>query len=123
MGARKKEHVAPQLPHSGDDAVGTGGDLGDAFASRAAVLKDLPAWPFGANVRRCPPLVLAVIPFDKIVVDGGTCSEAGQLARPPRPLQGAGKNMVEREARSPRSVSGRSVSPVCCPERLHSVSP
>src|SRR5262249_4040991 len=107
MGAREEQHFARQLPQAADNAVGPGRDLRDAFASWTAVAKNLPPRALLANFGRGPPLVLAVVPFDEVIVDDGPIAESGQLARPPRPLQRARENVIEGDAGKARTKSPR----------------
>ena len=80
------------------------------------------------------PVVVAVVPLLQVVVDDGAVAEAGQRARLAGPLQRAGQDERDGQARRgssassraclrPSSSSGRSVRPVCRPDALHSVCP
>jgi hypothetical protein len=47
----------------------------------------------------------------------------GHLLRSQAELSSFNRSPSRRELRSPRSVNGKSLSPVCWPDRLHAVSP
>ena len=84
------------------------------------------------NLGGAEAFVVAVVPFDEVGVDCGDRLEASKLASAGGALEGAGEDFGElepwsrspswRACCSPRSVSGKSVRPVCWPERLQAVS-
>ena len=116
-----------------DDPIGAVPDLGRDLAARAAVVEHGPAGPGLADLLGRHAFVLAVVPLVQVGDDGGRVTETGESAGLAGSRQRAGQHQVEvlagqprtsaRAASRPRSVSGRSVVPVCRPERLHSVSP
>jgi len=81
----------------------------------------------------CQPLVLTVVPLHEVGVDDRLIAESRQAARlscaPHRATENelkrfSGEHRRIRSARRrPLSVNGMSVVPVCCPVRLHTVSP
>ena len=133
MPAGKDQHIAFDLAQTAHGAIGPRANLVRRFAVRAAVAEQLPVGVFRMNLRRSKALVIAVVPFDQIGIHFGDGPEAGQFAGAGRALQWTREDLREnqprqpfpsrRALRSPRSVSGRSVRPVCWPVRLQAVSP
>ena len=133
MPARKNQHVTFDRPHPAHDAVGPRADLTRRLSSGAAVAEELPVRALRMDLGRAPPLILAVIPLDQVGVDFGRGPKAGQSQVRAARCKGLVKTLAKasprsrcpraRALRSPRSVKGRSVRPVCCPERLQAVSP
>src|SRR5947209_1231427 len=98
MTAGEHQQVAVGLPQPRHDAVGAGGDLRDRLAAGAAGAEELPAGPVLTDLLRRAPLAVAVVPLDEVGIDAGGAAEAGQLARPPGPLQGTGEDLAEGQA-------------------------
>ncbi len=71
--------------------VGSLGDLGRHFTSRAAVAEKLPIRALRTDLDSTKAFISAVIPFQKIAVDFGHGPETGQFTGPDRALQGAGQ--------------------------------
>src|SRR2546426_7175961 len=128
MPARKKQHVTLNRAHAFHRAVCPRANLVRRFSSGAAIAKQLPIRALPVDVSGKATLILAIVPFEQVPIDFSHSSKASQLAGPGGTLQRAGKHLCEsysprnrsssrRALRSPRSVSGRSVSPVCWPER------
>src|SRR5580704_640120 len=105
MPARKHEHITLDAAQASDDAVGARSDLVRRLASRTAVAEQLPVRMFRMNIDRPPAFILAIIPFDQIGVDFRHAAEAGQLARPLRTLQRAGKHLDESQPAQPLAES------------------
>ena len=77
----KQRHVAAQPRQACDQSIGTGRDIHDAFAPRAAVAKDGPTRPAAPDLVRCAALVGAVVPFREIGRHLRALAEPGQGAR------------------------------------------
>ena len=100
---------------------------------RASVSEDQPARCRLVDLLRRQTLVLAVIPLDQVAVDNDRVTETDQFASLARPLHRAAEDerndlpastgQILSASRLPFSVNGISVVPVCCPLRLHCVSP
>ena len=136
VAAGKQNRVAPGVPHSGDDAVGPRGNLGQRFAARHAIAKELPIGPLEAG---CLPTCALRI------CRNPTRSRSGSIsARSPKPASSAVRRarctglvstspigsliFASRLPRSrafcsPAGVNGMSLRPVCWPERLQAVCP
>ena len=110
-----------------------GADLLRALPAGATVSEQQPPWRFFMDLFRRQPFVFAVIPLHQITIDFGALAETCQIARLAGALKRARQDQCEvelgqdrrplhRELLLPLSVSGMSVSPVCCPLTLHSVS-
>src|SRR5271166_4655615 len=69
MSARKQEHISIHCTHPIYDAVRTGADLIGRLTSGAAIPKQFPVGPLGMDVSAGETFVLAVIPFEKIMID------------------------------------------------------
>src|SRR5215469_4517054 len=82
MPAREQQHVPLNPPHSIHDPVGPSADLLRRFPSGAAVAKQLPIWMLCMNLGGAAPLVLAVVPFDQVLIHFGDGPESGQLGGP-----------------------------------------
>src|SRR5439155_16685384 len=133
MPAGEKQHVTFDTARAFHRAVRPRANLFWRFPSGAAIPKQLLIRALPVNVSGKATLILAIVPFEQVPIDFSHSSKASQLAGPGGTLQRAGKYLCEsystnrslsrRALRSPRSVSGRSVSPVCWPERVQAVSP
>ena len=64
MSAGEDQCVAAQSAKAGDDAVGSGADIGHAFTPGAAVAKQVPIGALPADLGRCHPVIIAVVPLD-----------------------------------------------------------
>jgi hypothetical protein len=105
--ARKEQHVAVHCPHPASHPVGPRPDLVRQLPSRAAVAEQLPVRALGTDVGAGETFVRAVVPFEQVRLDLSRGGEAGQLARPDRPLQGAREHPGERQALEPLSELAR----------------
>ena len=78
MAARKREDIAGQRPHFGNEPIGASGDLFDRFAAGTAIAEKLPIGPepfdFGGRLS----FIQSIIPFDEIAVLLGDRTEPGQ---------------------------------------------
>ena len=134
MPARKQQGVALNRAHSTHHAVGPGTDLVRGFASGAAVAEQLPVGALRANVGGATTLILAIVPLDADrdrpwpwlqnrpirTCDAARCNGLVRIISNVIPFS---RSPRLRALCSPYWVSGRSVSPVCWPERLQAVSP
>ena len=133
MAVRKKCDISLYRSDSGNEPIDPGGNLRRAFSARAAVTEEHPARCLCTDVVRGQSLILPIVPFDEGGIDFSLRAEAGELAGPSHARSGLVRTSVNvvlaRSGASclatfrPFSVNGMSVVPVCCPLRLHSVSP
>jgi hypothetical protein len=101
MPTRKKENIALNRAQPTHHAVGPGPDLIRRFSSRAAVAEQLPIGAILENLDRTATLILAVVPFQQIVIDRGLGSETSQLAGPGGALQGTGEDLRQPQSLQP----------------------
>ena len=128
------ERVAVGGQRALDDAIGARGELVERLALGEVVAPDVPAGVLDADLLGRAALVDAVVALAEVLVDLGAVAEAGQLGGPAGALHRRAEHEREvapgelRDDRErlllarPGAAGGRCV-PVCCPERLHSVSP
>jgi hypothetical protein len=93
----------------------------------------LPVWTFRKDLGRTQPLILTVVPFHQVRI--GSAAAPNPASSQVRTARCKGlvntlanvmlfrRSPSRRALRSPFEVNGKSVRPVCCPERLHAVSP
>ena len=79
-GLARAETLVTHYRGAGDDAIGASADLVGGFAAGGAVGEDGPAGDAFMDLRRGQTLVVAVIPFGQVIVDGGAVGEAGEFA-------------------------------------------
>src|SRR4051812_19796798 len=97
MRAGKDQHVAAGGPDPLDHPVGASADGGRVLAAGTTVAEQVPVGTITVNIVGFYPLVLAVIPFDRIRHDLGLVAEPSQLAGAASALQRAGENLDEAE--------------------------
>lgn len=102
MPMSEQQRIAAERPEPRDDALGPGRDVGHRFAAGAPVAEQVPPWSLAPNLRRRPPLVLAIAPLDQIVIDCRDVHEPSQLASAPRTLQWADEHSREPAPAQPR---------------------
>src|SRR5262249_46209022 len=108
---------------TGDEAVGTQGDVFRRFTTGAAIAEEFPSRLLLQNLARPFPLVTAVVPFDQVQMDLRDMAEPSQRACLRGPLQGAGENPAEGKpvqalaqpsrVRFPAFIKRQTVQPVC----------
>ena len=86
------DRVAGSGPHPGDEAVGASGYLGDALATGTGAGPDRPTRNRGADRCGRDALVVAVVPFPKVVVDLGPVGQPREFACSSGPLHGAAQH-------------------------------
>src|SRR5262245_19224118 len=133
MTAGKNQNVPVNGAQAAHHPVGPRAYLIRRLSAGTTVAKYLPTGTFRKDLGRATAFILTVVPFVQVTIDLRHGSEASQLAGPARALHGLVNTLVKgspfnrspsRAAlRSPPSVSGKSVIPVCWPERLQAVSP
>ena len=82
-------------PDTLDDAIRSRADLIESFSAGEAIAKQFPIRTLRLDFRGGESFVIAIIPFDEVGVDFGCLTEAGKLARAPRPKQRTGKHFAE----------------------------
>ncbi len=98
VAVRKERDAALQRAQMGDEAVGTGGDLPGGFAVGAAVAKEVPAGPGGADVHGALAFVVAVVPLGEVGLDLCVLTQAAELTGAAGALQRAGEHMIKADA-------------------------
>ena len=101
MSAGKNQYVPSCSADACYDTVRPATDLLCRFPSRAAVAKQSPAGTFVVNLSGGPALVIAVVPFDEIVIEFSLRSEPGQVTGPRDALQRTGKDFGEGDPAHP----------------------
>src|SRR5258706_9297993 len=96
MGTGKQQHVTPHFADALHDSSNPLRNFPGRLAVRTAVTEKQPTWTLGKDVCRPAALIRAIVPFDKIGIDGGGGAKAGQLARPDRTAQWARIYRLER---------------------------
>src|SRR6516165_8848431 len=64
VSTRKNQHISLHRAHTAYHALRARVDLDRRFTSRTAVPKQLPVWPFLANLGSGATFILTVVPFD-----------------------------------------------------------
>jgi hypothetical protein len=133
MSAGKKYDIPSDFAHTVHYAIATFGDLPRRLTLGAAVAEQLPARTFSKYVCAKSAFVTSLVPFDQVVVQFSYLGKTGEFARPHGRCKGLVNTLAKvrpsrrapslRAFASPRSVSGRSVRPVCWPVIVHAVSP
>jgi len=122
MPTRKYQRVAPDLARPGQNSIRSSPHGAGRFPARTTVAEQLPVGMFRANLGCATPFILAVIPFHQVSILFGDRTEPSQFASPRGPLQRTREHLFKskpgqtfppkcRAFRSPRPVSGTSVSP------------
>jgi len=101
VAAGKRQDVAVEFMHAGEEAVGPIGHVARRFAAGAAVAEQLPARSLLQDVGGRPALIAAVVPLHQIGIDDRAGPEAGQRTRLRGAHQGAGDNLDEGKAAQP----------------------
>src|SRR5262249_41561390 len=101
MAVREERDVAPQHPKSGNEAVGTLGNLRRRLAVRAAVPKQIPIGPRLMDFHWSPSLIVAVIRLGKFRFYPGLPFQSNEGAGLLRALPRAGQH-----GREPDVVQG-----------------
>src|SRR5262249_44133707 len=101
MPAGKENYVAVDGPYTGDDAIRAGADLGQRFATRAAIAEKLPVGPGLADIGRLLAFIVSVIPLDEIRIHLSLRAKAGQLASSPGGLQRTGQHLGKSQPLEP----------------------
>src|SRR5262245_50025903 len=93
--AREEERVSLDGPDPKHDSVGPSSDLVGRFSFRAPVSEELPVGAFGVNLGAGPPFVRTVVPLPEVVLDRRYGTEARELARSGRALEGTRQHRRE----------------------------
>src|SRR5262245_25610553 len=101
MAARENQHISVDKANAAHHAIGSQGYLFRRLASRGAVTEQLPVRTLLANVCTAATLIVAVIPFDQILVHLSHIAETCQFAGTACPLQGAGRDQYESHPLQP----------------------
>jgi len=109
MAMSKHDGLALLGTHLFDDPIGARSDLCDGLAIGAGAIPDRPAGNRFADGRRRYALVVAVVPFVKIIIDHGLVSKTSEFAGSLRALHRAAKHEREIDAREQRSCGARLV--------------
>ncbi len=104
---RKDQRVTGNGTRSRDHLFRPGCHGVECFAVRAAVLKQLPAWPLAQDVRRAPAFIGAVIPLEQVFRGLRDLREPCELARLLRAYGGAGEYLSERVVSQSRNEAAR----------------
>ena len=134
MAVREQRHIAARGGGPRDHPPGARGHLLDGFALRHRRRPDGPARHAFLDLGAGAAFVSAVVPFAEIGIRFGPrrrnppdgrfrARAAADWSAPGRRAARRGTGRSARRGARPPAVRGRSVRPVCCPERLHSVSP
>src|SRR6516165_6847936 len=131
MTAREKQYVPGNPPHSANNSVRPGTDLLRRFASWTTVSEQVPVRTIPTLLSGITANLRAAAASTSVPNDLRDGTIPGQFACAARSLQWTRKHLRQKQSlktlsefpsvRSPNSVSGRSVSPVCCPDRLQAV--
>ena len=81
-----------------DEPVSAGGDLPGGFAVGAAVAKEIPARPGGADVHGALAFVVAVIPLGEVGLDLRGLAQTEEYTGAAGALQWAGQHMIKADA-------------------------
>jgi hypothetical protein len=98
VAAGKQQHVSGDGTDTLNHSVGSLLNLVRHLASRAAIPEQLPVWALRVDLGRAPAFVLTVVPFDQVRIGLGYRSESGQFAGSECALEGARKNLGQRQA-------------------------
>ena len=93
--------MACRRADAADDPIRTFAHLLRRFASRAAVAEKFPIGTFRTNLSRTASFVLAIVPFDQVLINVSDWFEAGQFTGPGRTLQGTGQHQGKRQSLEP----------------------
>jgi hypothetical protein len=96
MAAGKQQDIIIEAAYFRDDAVGSGADLLGGFAFGAAIAKQVPIGPLGADFRGAAAFIFSVIPLDQVRINDREIAEACQLASFKRALERAREYMGKR---------------------------
>src|SRR5437762_4504554 len=99
MTAREEQNVTADRADAAHDGVGTRTRLLRCFTAGATIAEELPVRPFGKNFKSAAALVLAVIPFDQMVILLRHGAETRERAGPNGALQRAREHRRERKSR------------------------
>src|SRR5215831_6278104 len=101
----KERNVLSDGAHAFNNRVNPSSDVLRALPTRAAVREDHPARRRCADLLRCQALIVAIVPFDEIVIDFGPLAETGQHAGLAGTGEGACKNSRKCHLRQNRRQS------------------
>ena len=107
VAAGNEQHIAVDGADPVDDPVGPGGHLRDRFAARATVAEQFPAGTLLIDLRRRLALIVAVVPFNEVVIDPGDSSETGQFTGTRRPPERAGEHLGKGQTFEPLAEPAR----------------
>src|SRR5262249_41274176 len=133
MAAGKNQNVPVDGAQATYHPVGPGANLIRRFSAGATVAEQLPTGTIRKDLGRATAFILAVVPFVQVTIDFShgpkpansqvRLARCNALVNTLVKVSPFNRSPRRRALRSPRSVSGKSVIPVCWPERLQAVSP
>ena len=80
LAVRDQRNVTPEVSQSTDQLVRPSRYLLGRFTVRASILKDVPVWPFLANVCWALPFIVAVVPLHGVRFDFRAITKPSKLA-------------------------------------------
>src|SRR4029453_6346350 len=101
MPAGEEYHISRNHAHAAYHAIGPRRGFSWRFPSRSAVAEQFPVGALRPALGGAAPLVIAIVPFDQILVDFSHSSKTSQLTGAPGTLQWAGKHLGKSQSTQP----------------------